>query len=280
MLMIILAHDGSIYSDWVARYALRFAAGEEDRKLLVLHVDDDKISSAVVENRFSQLANECDSFNVEFFPQHLSSGSSVHRTLRQAIPNDPKNLLICGTRFKPRRQRYLSGTISEKLLRMHQCPVVALRVVQPGLLGNPHDLLLPLAGHTHGYIRIDPIIRRLKDHLRSVQLLRAMRVNSYRHPYLTPHMERTLKTRGYSYLKKFKHEMEQSLGPLAFRCELRVTISSDWVDDALTHASRFKTQLMLLGLSERNLAYQVFHSDSLEKALHETPCDIGIYRGP
>ncbi|PLX84686.1 MAG: hypothetical protein C0614_04950 [Desulfuromonas sp.] len=152
--MIILAHDGSIYGDWVARYAIHFAAVEEDRKLLLLHVVDGKVGPEIVVSRFNALAGECDSYNVEFLPQHLPLGPSVYRTLRQAIPPDPDALLVCGTRVKPRRQKYLSGTISEKLLRMHQCPVLAIRVVQPGLLGNPHDLLLPLAGHLHGYCRV------------------------------------------------------------------------------------------------------------------------------
>jgi hypothetical protein len=47
----------------------------------------------------------------------------------------------------------------------------------------------------------------------------------------------------------------------------------------LVQASRLKAQLMLLGLSERSLAYRVFHSASIERILHETPCDVGIYRG-
>ncbi|MBW2504650.1 MAG: universal stress protein, partial [Deltaproteobacteria bacterium] len=183
--MIILAHDGSIYSDWVARYALHFSAVEGDRKLLVLYVQDGKISPEIVAARFDQLAAECSALGVEFLAQQLPLGPSVHRTLRQAIPHDPEALLICGTRLKPRHQRYLGGSVSEKLLRTHQCPVLALRVVQPGLLGNPHDLLLPLAGHRHGFRRIEPIIRRMASQIRFVQMCRIMLINPMRHTQLS-----------------------------------------------------------------------------------------------
>lgn len=277
--MIILAHDGSVYGDWVARYALRFAADEQDRKLLLLHVRDGKVSSEIVDSRFNRLAGECTSASVEFLAQDLPLGASVHRSLRQAIPPEPEALLVCGTRVKARRQKYLGGSVSEKLLRMHQCPVLALRVVQPGLLGNPHDLLLPLAGHLHGFPRIEPIIRRLRPHLRSVHLCRTMHVNPLRHPYLSPVMQRRLKQVGNSYLERFRTEMAASLGAETFRYDQRVMISSDWAHEVLLHASHLKTQLMLLGLTERSLTYRVLHSTSIETILHKTPCDVGIYRG-
>lgn len=276
--MIILAHDGSIYSDWVARYALRFALAEKDRKLLVLHVQDGKIAPDIVTARFDQLADECAERNVEFLPQRLPMGASVHRTLRQAIPPDPETLLLCGTRVKPRRQSYFAGTISEKLLRMHQCPVLALRVVQPGLLGNPHDLLLSFAGHQNDFSHLAPIMRRLAPQLRFVQLCRVMRVNALRYPELTAEIEQALKQKGKLALQEIQAEMNHVLSPVPFRCDHRVIIASDWGHELLMQASRLKSQLLLLGVSEHSLAYRVFHSLVIERILHKSPCDVGLYR--
>jgi len=277
--VIILAHDGSIYGDWVARYATRFAATEHDKKLIVLHVQDGKISPDIVASRFEQLAEACVAAEVDCHIQKLPLGETVYRTLRQAIPHEPQALLICGTRVKARRRKYLAGTVSEQLLRMHQCPVLALRVVQPGLLGNPHDLLLPLAGHLHGFRRIEPILKRLAPHLRSVHICRAMRVNPLRHPHLTSTMEQTLIRKGTLYLSRFRDEMNVCMGPVPFRCDQRVMIATDWVHEVMMQASRLKAQLVLLGLSERTLAYRVLHSPGIERILHESPCDVGIYRG-
>lgn len=277
--MIILAHDGTIYGDWVSCYALRFAATERDRKLLVLHVQDGAVRPEIVASRFAQLSAACAAADIDCHTQELPPGDSVYRTLRQAIPPEPDALLICGTRVKARRQKYLAGTISENLLRMHQCPVLALRVVQPGLLGNPHDLLLPLAGHLHGFRRIEPILSRLAPHLRTVHICRAMQVNPLRHPHLSRDVEDTLIRKGNHYLTRFRTEMQERLGPVPFRCDQRVAITSDWAHEVMTLASRLKTQLMLLGLSERTLAYRVLHSAGIERILHETPCDVGVYRG-
>ncbi len=278
--MIILAHDGSIYGDWVARYAIGFTAVEADRKLLVLHVAEGKVSEEIVESRFNRLGRECASLGIEFLPQVLPLGQSTYRSLRQSVPHDPQSLLICGTRVKPRGQNYLSGTVAEKLLRTHQCPVLALRVVQPGLLGHPHAMLLPLAGHLDGFLRIWPVFSRLAPFLQTVYLFRSMYVNRLRHPYLSSAHERVLKAIGYKYLAKISAEMEAQLEPLPFRTDRRVTISTDWVNDVLVLASRLKVQIMLLGVSERNLAHRVFHGAAMEKVLRDTPCDVGIYRGP
>jgi len=278
--MIILAHDGSIYGDWVARYALGFADVEADRKLLVLHVAEGKVSQEIVESRFTRLGKECSFLGIAFLSQVLPLGKSTYRSLRQSVPHDPQSLLICGTRVKPRGQNYLSGSVAEKLLRTHQCPVLALRVVQPGLLGHPHAMLLPLAGHLGGFSRIWPVFSRLVPFLQIVYLFRSMYVNRLRHPYLSSANERILKEIGVNYLTKISAEIAEQLGPSSFRVDRRVAVSSDWVNDVLVLASRLKVQIMLLGVSERNLAHRVFHGTSMEKVLRDTPCDVGIYRGP
>jgi len=278
--MIILAHDGSIYGDWVARYAIRFAAGESDRTLLALHVEDGQISSDIVQTRLQQLAKECDSINVEFIAQQLPLNNTVYRSLRSAIPHDPEALLVCGTRVKPRKRNYLTGTISEQLLRMHQCPVVSLRVVQPGLLGHPEHLLLPLAGHLEGVKRIWPVFRRLQPTLRSVHLFRSLYVSRLRHPHLSIRREALLRQAGNKYLASIASELEKLTGPRTFAFEQHASIAPEWTEDVLVHANRLKVQMMLLGVSERNLAYRVLHGVAVESILRGTPCDVGIYRGP
>lgn len=278
--MIVLAHDGSIYGDWVARYALGFAAVEADRKLMVLHVAEGKVTQEVVDSRLTRLGKDCASLGIEFRSQVLPLGKSTYRSLRQSVPHDPQALLICGTRVKPRRQNYLSGSVAEQLLRMHQCPVLALRVVQPGLLGNPHDLLLPLAGHIGGFSRIWPVFSRLAPFLHTIYMFRSLYVNRIRHPYLSTARAQALKEIGINYLTKISIQLEEQLGPPAYRIDRRVSISDDWVNDVLVLASRLKVQIMLLGVSERNLAHRVLHGTAMEKVLRDTPCDVGIYRGP
>lgn len=278
--MIILAHDGSIYCDWVARYALRFAAEEVDCKLLALHVLDGKVKPDLLEAKFKHLEKECLACGVEFVSNLLPLGKFVHRSLRQAIPHDPEALLVCGTRVKPNRQAFLAGSVAEKLLRMHECPVLALRVVQPGLLGNPHDLLLALAGHGSGFDRVWPVFQRLAPRLRVVHLFRALPVHRLRIAQLTPEREHALRTIGHDHLDKVCAGLDDRVVERTFRLDRRVQITSDWPDEVLVMANRLKVQMVLLGVSERSLAHRVFHGKGLERVLRKTTCDVGIYRGP
>jgi nucleotide-binding universal stress UspA family protein len=278
--MIILAHDGSVYGDWVARYALNFAALESDRKLLVLHVQDGKSSRELVAAKFSQLEAACQSRAIEFLPQVLPLNSGVYRSLRHAIPPDPNSLLLCGTRVKAKRSAFLRGSVAEQLLRNRQCPVLALRVVQPGLLGTPHELLLPLAGHVDGFSRVWPIFQRLAASAQRVHLFRSLHVHHLRHAYLHPDRERLLLNAGQAYLANIAEQIADNL-PESQRCiERQVMIASDWPNAVLMQASRLKVQMVLLGVSERSMAHRAFHGVGIERVLGETPCDVGIYRGP
>jgi nucleotide-binding universal stress UspA family protein len=278
--MIILAHDGSLYGDWVARYALRFAAAEADRTLLLLHVLDGRIEPQLTEVRFRSLAREGEAQAVTVHSELLRLGKSVYRTLRQAIPPDPEALLICGTRVKARRQAFLAGSVAEPLLRTHQCPVLALRVVQPGLLGLPHDLLLPVAGHQDGLERLWPIFRRLAPQLRKACFLHAIPVTALAQAHSSPGRQTRLRQDGEHWLDRFLAELDTRITAPSFTVERRVLLTGDWAHQVLVEASRLKAQMLLLGASERSLAHRVFHGQALERILRETPCDVGIYRGP
>ena len=278
--MIILAHDGTLYGDWVACYAMHFAATEADRKLLLLHVLDGHVERTIAEARFAHLAKACAASGISLHRELLAAGPSVHRALRQAIPPDPTALLVCGTRVKPRREAFLTGSVAAQLLRMHQCPVLALRVVQPGLLGLPHRLLLPLAGHLDGFKRFWPILQRLAPRLHQIYLLRTVPVSDLAQAHRSPLRQAQLRLTGEQYLDRVCAELTDRLAGSPFTIDRRVLIGSDWAHQVLIEASRLKAQMLLLGASERSLAHRVLHGRRLEQVLRETSCDVGVYRGP
>ncbi|TLM62022.1 MAG: hypothetical protein FDZ69_13335 [Deltaproteobacteria bacterium] len=278
--MIILAHDGSLYGDWVARYAVRFAATDQDRRLLLLHVTDGRVDEAVARARFARLAEDCAATAVGYHQELLTPAPTVHRALRQATPHDPQALLVCGTRVKPRRQALLTGSVAELLLRSHQCPVLALRVVQPGLLGLPHDLLLPLAGHRDGFARCWPVLRRLAPQLRRLHLLYAVPPGPLAAALHSPARQQLARRAGEAYLDRICAGLAGEIPEPPFVIDRRILATHDWPHQTLIEASRIKAQMLLLGASERSLAHRVFHGRGLERILRETPCDAGIYRGP
>jgi len=278
--MIILAHDGSLYDDWVARYALNLAITEKDRKLLALHVSDGTTSHEVIATKFAQLATECRSQGIDFISQFLPVENSVYRSLRHAIPHDPENLLLCGTRVKPKKRGLLKGSVAENLLRNPQCPVLALRVVSPGFLGAPETLLLPLAGHVEGISRVWPVFKRLAAKASSFHLFRALYVHHLRQAHLSTDHEQRLLRLGQDYLRKIAAEMKTNLSKQDLCVAHQAVVTSDWPNAVLMRASRLKVQMILLGVSERNLAHRFFYGIGTERVLRESPCDVGIYRGP
>ncbi len=78
----------------------------------------------------------------------------------------------------------------------------------------------------------------------------------------------------------FCAELAEEIDRRTFAIDRRVHGHRDWPHQVLVEASRLKAQMLLLGASERSLAHRVFHGQALERILRETPCDVGIYRGP
>jgi nucleotide-binding universal stress UspA family protein len=275
--MLYLAYDGSLNGDWVARYAVRFAA-HDGRALTLLHVEDDSLDDKELAGKVERLERECRAQGVELYAQSLSRGKSVFFTLLDNIPAGNRSLVVCGTRVRSRNRAFLTGTISEKLLRCGRFDVLAIRVVQPGLLGSPREFLLPMAGHPRGFEAIWPFFRLFLPEVDKVCLLRAMQVNPLRLPHLSRQRQRALREAGNRYLDRVAEEIGRRRGKADFRLDSRVRICDDWVREVLLQASDLKVRMVLLGATERSIGHRLLHGDALERVLHGTPCDIGIYR--
>ncbi|SDD71002.1 universal stress protein [Desulfuromonas thiophila] len=278
--MILLAHDGSIYGDWLARYALHFAAAEEDRQLLALHVRDGRIPAERLASRWQRLEQEGAAAAVSCRLEVLRLRHGVAHSLLQAVPSGPPRLLLCGTRFRPRQQGFLTGSVAETLLRNSQGPVLALRIVQPGLLGSPQSLLLPLTPPHCSLSPLEPLIRHLLPQLGVLHLFQAVTVNRLRHVCLSATLEDELRHKGHHQLASIREKLETTFAPLPLRCDQRVTLTSDWAQEVLLQAHRLKSQLLLLGLPRRALIRRVLQRRALETILRHTPCDVGIYPEP
>ncbi len=278
--MIYLAYDGSLNGDWVARYAIRFAAHDAERTLTLVHIRDESLDEATLERKLEHLQRECRAQGVDLFPHILPLTRSVMHSLLSAIPTGGEDLLVCGTRVRSTRKPFLAGTIAEKLLRHAPFPVLAVRVVQPGLLGAPRDLLLPLAGHPRGLAAVWPFFRLFLPDLENLHLLRGMVVSALHLRHLSREQHQALRDHGVRYLAAVETEIRMRRGAIEFRLDSRIVVCDDWVREILVHASRLKSHLVLLGASQRTRWYQALHGHSLERILRGTPCDVGIYHWP
>lgn len=277
--MIYLAYDGSQNGDWISRYAIGFAAHSPEKVLTLLHVQDGSIAPAALDGKLERIARECRDQGVELFPQVLPLEKNVFKVLLRHLPAGAENFVVCGTRLRSRRAAYLSGTVSEKLLRFNRFHVLALRVGQPGLLGRPREFLLPLAGHPRGFDSAWPFFRLFLPDVDQVYLLRGMAVSPFRLHHLSPEKLQRLRAQGVRYLATVSDEILRGRGSSQFHLDTRIVICDDWAGEILVHASRLRSQMVLLGASERALPRRLIYRDPLERLLRGTPCDMGVYRG-
>lgn len=277
--MIYLAYDGSLNGDWVSRYGIRLAAHTDKKELALVHIQDSHVSTVQVLEKISKIDQECRAQGIELSRKILPLKNNVFQSLLNAIPHNSESFVVCGTRIRSKRQAFLSGTISEKLLESNKFNVLAVRVVQPGLLANPRKFLIPLAGHPRGFQSAWPFFKLFLPEIDEIYLLRVMNVSSFQLLHLSPHRMQVLRKKGLKYLAAVIQDIKQGCGAASFRLDYRVVVSNDWPREILVHSSKLKTRMILLGASERTRLSQAFYGNTLERVLCGTPCDMGIYRG-
>lgn len=275
--VIVLAHDGSINADWLAAYALHFAAALPSPHLQLLHILDGSISHERITAQFSQLTRRCQELGIQCTSLIKNNDRDVCRTIIASLPAGPQVFCLCGARIAPRRHGFLAGTISERLLRAAPCNVIAIRVVSPGLLGSPPTLLFPLAGHPRGFRAALPFLQLLLPAVRYLYLLRVMTVHPLRFRYISNESAKKRIAAGYAYLHRVSEEIREHLTFNAY-LDRRVLLSDDWAKEILIQAGRLNVSMMLLGATERSLPQRFIYGNKIEQILRSTPCDVGLYR--
>jgi nucleotide-binding universal stress UspA family protein len=277
--MFYFAYDGSINGDWVSHYAVQLATVLKDRKLNLLHVRDGQINEVELVAKLQRLQVECERASVELVPHILAASSTVLKVLLAAIRQGPENYLLCGTRVRERKQGFLSGTIAEQLLRSGHCNVLAVRVVEPGLLGLPRRLLLPVAGHPRGFSSGLPFLRLFLPQVSHLHIVLVVPVGRWQFLRLSHEATELLRLPGLVYCDRVEREIRDQLGLSTQMVSTHVVVSDDVSQQILIAANKTKSRLIYLGASERNLTERFFSGNPLEKVLRDTTCDVAIYRG-
>ena len=276
--MLVCAYDGSLNGDWVAHYAVRFAATTPERRLRLLHVYDGR-AAADLPQRIARIADECALLGVGLEPElHAAAGAAVAERLLALVPRGPGTMLVAGTRSRPRNLAFLAGTVSARLLAADRCSVVAIRVVHPGVLGQPGRVLLPVAGHPRGARDALPLLRLLGPDLRQLHLLLVRELSRPRFRLLRPATARRLLDEGQDFVDRVEDEVRAALAPHASVLDASVVVSDDAPKEILVFAGKLRSRLICLGASERSLPRRLAYGDPIEQVLRDAPCDVAVYR--
>jgi nucleotide-binding universal stress UspA family protein len=275
--VLVFAYDGSLNGDWVGHYAARFAASTAERRLRLLHVHDGAPAPHLAE-RLARLAEECRLLGVTLDARLEGDGGGVADRLLELVPAGAGTTLVCGTRARPRNLSFLAGTVSARLLAAARFNVIALRVVQPGILGQPGRVLLPLAGHPRGAAFALPVLRLLGDDLRRLSLLFVHEVSALRLREARPAAREALLAAGRAFVARVEEEVRAGLPERRFEVDDSVVLSDDPAREILVHAGKLRARLVCLGASERGLAARLVRGSPIERILRDAPADVAVYR--
>jgi hypothetical protein len=276
--MVFLAYDGSINADWISRYAMHMASNSSGKKLGIFHVLDGVTPLAKIQAKLETIKNECRYHGVDFTSESLRMDTTVYNTLLKAIPAGDEIYCLCGLRTSSMGKGFLAGTISEQLLRCKRFNVLAIRVVNPGLLGCPADILFPLAGHPRGFQTAMPFFMMLAPSVHKLQVLRIMCVNPLWFRYMSASAVNRRLRRGEDYVRMVIDEIREETDVKGLHLDSGVVLSDDWAKEVIIQASKLRNQMILLGASDRSLPSRFFYGNKIEQILRKTPCDVGIYR--
>ncbi|MCC7016965.1 MAG: universal stress protein [Rhodospirillales bacterium] len=277
--MIYLAYDGSINGDWIAWYAVTLAAHDPARRLEILHVATREFPLDEVRAKIERIERQAASAGVAVAVAMVPSSGDVFHDLIAQIEDDSNPAVVCGARVRSGGRGYLAGTVSEQLLDHRRFDVVAIRVVQPGLLGAPRRFLFPVAGDPEGLRAGMSLLGRFAPAIDHVHLLHVVMVKRVVFRRLRETDAAKLRDRGWRYLDSVEIELVARTGLTADRIGADVVVSDDWAHETIIAASRHKSQLILMEASRRHLAGGLFYGDPVEVALRDAPCDIAVYRG-
>jgi nucleotide-binding universal stress UspA family protein len=226
------------------------------------------------------MRKECEHHGVQLVVHLLPRvGRNPLDAIRSAVPEGPEHYLVCGTRAQGRGCGFLNGTTSEQLRRSGHCNVLAVRVVQPGLLGSPRRLLLPVTERPGGFRSGLPFLRLFGPQISHLHIVLVARVGRGRFRVLSHEGSERLRSPGQAYCERVEREIVEQLGLGSKVMDAQVVVSDEIPREILIAANRTKSRLIYMGASERNLPQRFLYGSPIEQVLRDATCDVAIYRG-
>jgi nucleotide-binding universal stress UspA family protein len=278
--MLHFAYDGSINGDWVARYAMQMAGRLADPGLHLWYVEEDEVSRTDLGSRLARIEAECESRSLPLKLSIEAKRKSVAATLLAVVPQSSEHHLVCGTRVRQRGRGFLSGTVSEHLLRDGRCQVLAVRVMQPGLLGRPRNFLVPVSGRPEGIRMGLPFLHLIVPDTAEIEVLLVHRLKRSRFLQITHAEAGRLIARDQEYVLRIEKVLTEELGVPLGRLDQRVVLSDDIPKEIVIQANKARSQLIYMGASERSLRERSLYGNPIEQVLRNAPCDVAIYGSP
>lgn len=276
---LYLAYDGSVNGDWVAHYAVSFARANRERRLHVVHTETTDISGRALAEKFDSLKAIAEHAQIDIDIEIHPMRHGVFGGLMAVIPPGAETTLVCGLRSRAGRRGLLTGTVSEQLLREQAFMTVAIRVVQPGLLGAAHRVLIPIAGAPPGIHAAHAFLKLLGPVVNDLRFLHVVRVGAFKFRRLSAEKAGALRHQASDYLQKVTREITEDTDFDGLRVDRAVRLSDDWVKEVLIDAGRARADLIAMEAVRASLSGPLTFGDPMEVILRDSRCDVALFRG-
>lgn len=276
---VCLACDGSVNGDWIARFAVRLAAGAADKRLRILHVETAELAAAELARKVDNIQFVADRAGVDAELEIVPMRDGVVGGLVQHLGSAPTTIMVCGVRVRGGRRGFLTNTVSWQLLRDTHFDVVALRVVQPGALGVVRRLLMPVAGHRPGRRTAQKLLELMAHDLERLRLLYVVEQPAPKLRRMDAAAAEAARRHGAAALADLEAALRDDPVLDGVRLETGVRIADDWAREAVIDAAQHHSDMICLEASRDSLARGFRYSDPFETMLRDAVCDTAIYRG-
>jgi nucleotide-binding universal stress UspA family protein len=241
-----------------------------------VHVSDAS-SESTLDARIARIADESRVLGVALETE-LVPGREGHvaERLLEIVPEGAT--LLAGTRARPRKHAFLAGTVSARLLETTRCSVIAMRVVHPGVLGQPGNVLLPLHGRPGEAALALPLLRLLGEDLRRLHVLVVREGSGFRFRSMRPERVATRRAEGRLLAASIEDDLRTGLAPRRVHLDSSVAVSDDAATNIRLCAGAHHSRLIGIGALRRSLLRRLVRGNPVEQLLRDAPTDVAVYR--
>ncbi|MBT3980573.1 MAG: universal stress protein [Bacteriovoracaceae bacterium] len=276
--MIYLAYDGSLHSDWVARYAMNMATNIGVKELHILYVEDGKMSRSKFDEKLKALVDEVEQRNLEPFVSILPLKGNVSSSIINHLPQNSQCFLIAGARSHGHLKGFLSGSIAEKLLIKNKSfSTIIFRVTRPGLLGVAKNILIPTAKNHLHLQQASSILKGFAPGISELRLLHIKKLFSLFFRNLSPKRAERFRKKSLQDLEEVSSFMKASLDLGDHQIKTHAQLSNSLSKEVILFANKWHSDLIFMGAPDSYLNRHSFFGNLFEQILRRSNCDVALY---
>lgn len=272
---ILMAVDGSFNAEAAARYAIALSAACK-AKLYIASIIPPKMHEKDIraaEESVKRIIEEAGRTGLDVRP--IIEEGKIVPTIKEIVDREKIDMVMAASRKEHAEKRFFVRTVSRELMRLLTCSVIIIRVVNPGKMAYPRDILVPIIGK--GYDPTEKVF------------LTARLARYYKAKTIVLHLKRSIT----SLFKKgiIKDIVEEEIDGMEdikyfidrlkkFKVYPKVRVSY-FIKISRTiskEAAAKRHDLIILGATRRSLISQLIRGNPVEEVLRRTPCDLMILK--